>query len=276
MPTAGGPGHDERTRHHYDTERALAARLLASPAHQRAATYGEVYDELFRAVPDHPQLSIGADERQRKVDEKLRLLRRFLEPDAVLVELGAGDCQLAVAAAPHVHRVCAVDVSEVIVERAPAVANVEVVLSDGVSVPVETGTADVVFSDQLMEHLHPDDARAQLAEVRRVLRPGGRYVFATPSRITGPHDVSRWYDDVATGFHLKEYDQRTLRRMLLGAGFAGVRFYAGGRGRYVPMPFPVLRVAEWLADRMPPAARRRVRGTPPMMALFGVTAVATA
>lgn len=276
MPTGGPIGQDDRTRHHYETERALAARLLASPPGERAATYGEVYDELFRAVPDHPQLSISAEERRRKVDEKLRLVGRFLRPDGVLVELGAGDCLFSAVASEQVGRVYAVDVSEVIVERAPSLPNVEVVLSDGVSVPLEAGAADVVFSDQLMEHLHPDDALAQLGEIRRVLRPGGRYVFATPSRHTGPHDVSRWYDDVATGFHLKEYDQRSLRRMLLAAGFREVRFYAGGRGRYLAMPFAPLRAAEWLFDRLPPGLRRSVRSSAPMMALFGVTAVATA
>jgi SAM-dependent methyltransferase len=263
-------------RHHYETERALADRLRAAPADQRAMVYGEVYDELFRSVPDHPQLSITPAERQQKVEEKLRLVGRFLTPDTVLVELGPGDCAFSVAVSPRVRQVYAVDVSEVIVQSAPRVANVEVRLSDGVHIPVEAGTADVVYSDQLMEHLHPDDAAAQLREVRRVLHPGGRYVCVTPSRLSGPHDVSRAFDDVAHGFHLREYDQRTLRRMFRGVGFSRVRFYVGGRGRYLPAPYPLVAVAEWLFAALPLGIRRRLRGTMPVMALFGVNAVATA
>jgi SAM-dependent methyltransferase len=40
-----------------------------------------------------------------------------------------------------------------------------------------------------MEHLHVEDAEAQLQEIHRVLRPGGHYVCTTPSVITGPHDI---------------------------------------------------------------------------------------
>jgi SAM-dependent methyltransferase len=263
-------------RHHYETERALADRLRAAPPDQRAAVYGEVYDELFRSVPDHPQLSISADERRQKVEEKLHLVGRFLAPDTVLVELGPGDCAFSVAVSSRVRRVYAVDVSEVIVQSAQPVPNVEVRLSDGVSIPVETGVADIVYSDQLMEHLHPDDAAAQLREVRRVLHAGGRYVCVTPSRLSGPHDVSRAFDDVARGFHLREYDQRTLRRMFRAVGFSRVRFYVGGRGRYLPAPYPLLAAAEWVFDVLPKGVRRRLRATMPVMALFGVNAVATA
>jgi SAM-dependent methyltransferase len=263
-------------RHHYETERALADRLRSAPPEERTAVYGEVYDELFRSVPDHPQLSISTEDRQRKVDEKLRLVGRFLTPDTVLVELGPGDCAFSVAVSSRVRQVYAVDVSEVIVQAAQPGPNVEVRLSDGVSIPMGTGVADVVYSDQLMEHLHPDDAAAQLREVRRVLHAGGRYVCVTPSRLSGPHDVSRDFDDVATGFHLREYDQRTLRRMMRGAGFSRVRFYAGGRGRYLHAPYPLLAAAEWVFGVLPAGWRRRLRGMMPVMALFGVNAVATA
>jgi SAM-dependent methyltransferase len=263
-------------RHHYETERALADRLRAASPEERAAVYGEVYDELFRAVPDHPQLSISPADRQQKVEEKLRLVGRFLSPDTALVELGPGDCAFSVAVSRRVRQVYAVDVSEVIVQAAEPVANVEVRLSDGVNIPVDTGAADVVYSDQLMEHLHPDDAAAQLREVRRVLHQGGRYVCVTPSRLSGPHDVSRAFDDVATGFHLREYDQRTLRSMLRGVGFSRVRFYVGGRGRYLPAPYPLLAAAEWVFSVLPLGLRRRLRGTMPALALFGVNAVATA
>ena len=55
-------------------------------------------------------------------------------------------------------------------------ANLDIVITDGVSLPVEPGSVDVAYSDQLMEHLHPDDAVAQLENVVRAIRPGGVYI----------------------------------------------------------------------------------------------------
>ena len=81
---------------------------------------------------------------------------------------------------------------------------IHVVLSDGVSVEVPAASVTLAYSNQLMEHLHPDDALVQLRNIVRALAPGGLYV-RHPNRLTGPHDISMYFDRVATGFHLKEY-----------------------------------------------------------------------
>ena len=178
-------------RRHYEVERRLAARLRDAPPEERRGLYSEVYDELFRSVPDHPQHRWQADPalRQWKIDKSVATLRAFLPPGATYVELGAGDGAVANAAAAWAGRVYAVEVSEEIARDPDRPANVELVLSDGTSVPVEPGAATLAFSDQLMEHLHPDDARAQLANVAAALAPGGRYVCITPNALSGPHDI---------------------------------------------------------------------------------------
>jgi SAM-dependent methyltransferase len=188
----------DRVRDHYLIERKLADRLRDAPEDQRSTVYGEVYDELFRSVPDHPQLSIDHRVRERHVLAKLRFVSRFLTKDSCLMEIGAGDCLFSINAAPRIRRGVVVDVSKVIVAAAEEVANLDIVITDGVSLPVEPGSVDVAYSDQLMEHLHPDDAVAQLENVARAIRPGGVYVCITPNRLSGPHDVSRGFDEVAT------------------------------------------------------------------------------
>lgn len=264
----------DRIIEHYTIERKLADRLRAAPPDQRTKVYGEVYDELFKSVPDHPQLSIDPAERNRQVLAKLRFVSRFLDKDSCLMEIGAGDCVFSMNAAPSIRHGIVVDVSEIIVSAAADVENLEVVITDGVSLPVEAGSVDVAYSDQLMEHLHPDDARAQLMNVARALRPGGAYICITPNRVYGPHDVSRGFDEVATGFHLREYTAHEIREMFLAAGFKKVDFYAGGRGRYVRMPIPVALMAETAFERLP----RFVRGKVPPLAsyiILGLNVVAT-
>jgi SAM-dependent methyltransferase len=167
-----------------------------------------------------------------------------------------------------------VDVSEVIVSAAKRVANLDIVITDGVSLPVEPGSVDVAYSDQLMEHLHPEDATAQLLNVARAIRPGGVYVCITPNRVFGPHDVSRAFDDVATCFHLREYTAREIRPLFLAAGFRKVSFYAGGRGHYMRIPTAVAILAESIFERVPKAIRTRIPELPQYL-LFGLNVVAT-
>jgi len=126
--------------------------------------------------------------------------------------------------------VTAVEVSPEIVP-ADLPSNVDVVISDGVSVPVAPGSADLVYSNQLMEHLHPDDAIDQLRGIVAALRPGGRYICITPNRLTGPHDISAAFDDRPRGFHLREYSYRELRSMFADAGFRGTHVVERAQGR---------------------------------------------
>jgi SAM-dependent methyltransferase len=263
----------DSVRSHYVIERKLADKLRAAPASERSTVYGEVYDELFRSVPDHPQLSVDPAERERHVLGKLRFVSRFLTGDSCLMEIGAGDCLFSVNAAPLIRRGVVVDVSRVIVSAAAEVPNLDIVITDGVSLPVEPGSVDVAYSDQLMEHLHPDDAAAQLRSVIRALRPGGVYVCITPNRVSGPHDVSRAFDAVATGFHLREYTARDIQALFTAAGFRRVDFYAGGRGRYLRIPTALAVIAESAFARLPRALRTRVPSLPQYL-LFGLNVVA--
>jgi SAM-dependent methyltransferase len=62
-----------------------------------------------------------------------------------------------------------------------------------------------------MEHLHPDDASEQLANVYRALKPGGVYCCVTPNRISGLHDIPVYFDTVSQGLHERILSSRTER-----------------------------------------------------------------
>lgn len=254
-----------RLRVHFEIERELAARLREASLGERRVLYGAVYDELFRRVPDHPQLlqRASADDRQRDVEGQMQLLGRFLHPCATLIEIGPGDCALSIAVCRRVRSVFAVDVSAEIARRGGLPPNFELHLSDGVSVPHPPGGADVVYSHQLMEHLHPEDALAQLRNIHAALAPGGVYLCVTPNRLTGPHDISRYFCEEARGFHLKEYSAGELLALFRQAGFERAEVHALIRGRYRRIPALLVRWLEGLLEHAPAPLRRRLATLPP-------------
>lgn len=54
-------------------------------------------------------------------------------------------------------------------------------VTGGESIPYDDGTFDVVFSDNVLEHL--SEPEQVFAEVARVLRPGGVFLFKTPNKL---------------------------------------------------------------------------------------------
>src|SRR5262252_5728226 len=101
-PTSSGhlPGKTPRSRadieHQYHVEVELASRLRNAPRAERLGMYGSVYDELYRRVPTHSQLTrkVSEAERRAAVADRIALLQRFIRPDTVFLEVGAGDGSL--------------------------------------------------------------------------------------------------------------------------------------------------------------------------------------
>lgn len=268
----------EAIRHHYDTEKTLAARLRAASREERSSLYRTVYDDLFRLLPDHPQLvkKQSPEQAHRKISAQLGLLGPYLRSDAVFLELGAGDCALSLEIAKRVKQVFAVDVSEQITGGIQRPDNLTVVICDGCTIPLPPKTADVVYSNQLIEHVHPDDLVQQLESVRSVLRQNGTYLCVTPNRLNGPHDISKYFDDEATGLHIKEYTNAELQALFLAAGFSNCCAYAGVEGRYLRLPVSLPVAIETILQRLPISIRRSIARRPPFTALLGVRMAARA
>src|SRR2546425_9014273 len=159
----------------------------------------------------------------------------FQKKDTFFGEMGAGDCSFSFEGVVFKKGVCAVVVCEKITKNARPPLNFRLILSDGCSIPLPRASVNVCYSNQLMEHLHPDDALEQLENIVKVLVPGGVYICITPNRLTGPHDISRHFDAVATGFHLREYTRTELRDLFKAAGFSRNGVYLAGTGKEQPL-----------------------------------------
>ena len=121
--------------------------------------------------------------RDRTFREKTLDLARLAEGEAVL-DIGCGTGTLAIAAKRRVGpaaRVAGIDPSPEMIARARKKARragVAVSFDKAVAeeLPFEAGSFDVVMGTLMLHHL-PEDARQKcIAEVRRVLKPGGRFL----------------------------------------------------------------------------------------------------
>ncbi len=103
--------------------------------------------------------------------------------DDLVVDLGAGTGLLALALAPRVDELVAVDISERMLDRlddaavADGIHNVETLAADLRRLPLGDESATLVVSNYAFHHLDDAGKELALAEARRILRPGGRLVI---------------------------------------------------------------------------------------------------
>ena len=244
---------EQELRTHYEIEKELAEKLRNASKSERRTLYTDVYDELYRRVPNHPQLTqkFSRKDQQKAIKKQMKLLGKLLNKNHVFMEIGPGDCSLSFHVADTVKKVYAVDVSETITKSSYTPDNFNLLLSNGCDIPASANSVDFIYSNQLMEHLHPEDAFEQLKSIFTALVPGGTYLCITPNRINGPHDISKYFDTVATGFHLKEYSATELIKLFRKAGYTNLTLYAQLGGKIVKYPLFLANFIEWTLDRLP-------------------------
>ena len=154
----------------------------------------------------------------------LQLLPALLDPEVVVGDLGCGSGRIAATIAPYAHTIVAVDSSPEMLEVARArlagFANVEIVPGRIEELPLEPGSLDLALVVHLLHHVA--DPSAALAEVARVLRPGGRVVVADVL----PHP----YDDYrrTMGHIWLGFGRPTIETAFTEAGLSGERWHEAG------------------------------------------------
>jgi arsenite methyltransferase len=154
-----------------------------------------------------------------------------LAPGERVLDIGVGPGFLAAEIAAEVGaggRVCGIDVSDSMLavaatrEPGPEAATLELARGNAEEIPYDDGSFHVVVTTQVLEYV-PDVPRA-LAEIHRVLRPGGRALL-----LDTDWDSLVWHapDEEQMGRVLAAWDEhlvdphlpRTLGRSLERAGF---------------------------------------------------------
>lgn len=93
--------------------------------------------------------------------------------------------------------------------RAYSRPNLSYVNGDARAIPLPDACVDVVVSFETLEHFFEHDAF--LNEVKRVLRPGGRFVISSPDR-----DVYSPLGSSANPYHVNELTRHEFERLLAG------------------------------------------------------------
>jgi SAM-dependent methyltransferase len=129
---------------------------------------------------------------------------------ADVLDFGCGAGEGTASMARHAGSILGVDVADDAVRYAQehnAGPNIRYeTIRDAVARP--DASFDVVCSFQVLEHV--EDPDAYLAEARRLLRPGGRLLLATPDRRTR---LLRWQRPW-NRWHLREWEPAGLARLL--------------------------------------------------------------
>lgn len=142
--------------------------------------------------------------------EICRFLQRYVPPQSIVLDLGAGHCGFINQIKAHEKHA---------VDDCPAAAGfakpgIHFHLSGSSLLGMFGGSSvDVVFASNLLEHLTREELAKTLEEVRRILRTGGRLLVLQPNF---RYSYKKYFDDYT---HRRIFTHVSLRDLLSSSGF---------------------------------------------------------
>lgn len=192
------------------------------------------WDRLADRYSRQPIADAAAYER------KLQVTRELLRPEMEVLEFGCGTGSTAIAHAPHVRHIMAIDISEGMLEiarrnaAAAGVGNITFERSAIGDYAAADSSFDVVLGMSVL-HLVAD-RDAVIAKVLRLLKPGGYFVSSTAC-LGDSMGFFRYIAPVGQALGLlpllRVFTRAELAASITAAGFEIVEDWQPGRGKAV-------------------------------------------
>ena len=194
-------------------ERPADLAAVAGVLEERRRRSQEFFDRHARQWDDLARTILPVPDYREK-------LLALVPPGGTITEIGIGTGGLLPALAAQAERVVGVDHAPAMLDEArrrlasAGIAGIELRLGEMTHLPLPDGSSDVVLLNMVLHHAA--DPASVLAEIRRVLAPGGVLVIADLTR----HERELARDRLADQW--LGFDEGELTAWLRGAGFGEV------------------------------------------------------
>jgi 2-polyprenyl-3-methyl-5-hydroxy-6-metoxy-1,4-benzoquinol methylase len=275
---------------HFDWEVGFADAIKNSPrGNVRTALFDEAYSGLSRLLRemrarDGRDLDAPMGFPSHSIPRLCDLIGAA--PKSIL-DVGCSTGSLVLALIHRGYDAHGIDVSSALVARAKSLLAQQTAFSsperfitaDFLRHDFGASRFDFIYSNDVLEHIHPDEAADFLEKCSQLLHPSGSLCLVTPNRFTGPGDASILRfprGSRSVGLHLREYSLNELVQLLRSYGFQSIssRLYSEGRGRRGSKTREIYTRLKLAAESslaiLPTAARVRIMG---IMAYSEVLAV---
>ena len=169
---------------------------------------------FYKSFSEKKLTTYGSARRGKIEQHRLALLHRHATPGGTLYEIGPGHGTLAEQAVEAGWQYTAIEASPLLQEVLKN-KGLNVIPAWTPPMPMADATADVVYADQVLEHMRGiDDARQFTAEALRSLKPGGIFFVVVPDYLKERQffwDVDYTHNFVTT--------ERRIRQLFNDGGF---------------------------------------------------------
>ena len=164
-------------------------------------------DQFYKSFSEKQLTGYGTARRGKIERARLGILHDAIRPPGEMLEVGPGRGTLADQAVAAGWRYTAIEASDLLIDVLQQ-KGLRVVKAFTPPIPGDDASVDVVYADQVMEHMPGiDAARAFTADALRLLKPGGVFFVVVPDYLkerTFFWDVDYTHNFVTTERRMKQ------------------------------------------------------------------------